>query len=363
MRHQPVLDLFRAAAILIVMVSHLGLEKLVPGGFGVTIFFFLSGFLIISLMRVEHATTGRVSLRDFYIKRTIRIIPPMFLTMGFAIVLLQAGLIGGGWSFWGATRDALFLTNYHWPWPQESGLPMPLWSLDVEEHFYILFSAVYVVLLARLLPRQAALLCFVACGLILGARMFEVFVNGEIVNTYYWSHTRMDSILFGGCLAFWNNPLLDDKAWRPRLIHVAAALGILVVCLLIRNNLFRETIRYSLQGAALFVLFSYALNSQGALVRLASNRGIQTTALLSYTLYLVHVPILKMIQNLAPAISPVIVGLLCFALSYLYAWAMRALVEKPLANWRRSLVAAPHPMASTTGHLAFPPLGVGRRVG
>jgi hypothetical protein len=69
MRHTPQLDGLRAIAILIVMVSHSGLGSIVPGGFGVTIFFFLSGYLITSLLRLENDSTGGVDIRAFYLRR------------------------------------------------------------------------------------------------------------------------------------------------------------------------------------------------------------------------------------------------------------------------------------------------------
>jgi peptidoglycan/LPS O-acetylase OafA/YrhL len=58
-----------------VFVSHAGLDFVVPGAFGVTVFFFLSGYLITTLMRVEAAKTGRVNLKDFYLRRALRILP------------------------------------------------------------------------------------------------------------------------------------------------------------------------------------------------------------------------------------------------------------------------------------------------
>src|SRR5262245_13615593 len=69
--HIPSLDGLRALSFLIVFMAHsgVGIVLAVPGGFGVTVFFFLSGFLITTLMRVEHETTGRVNVRFFYIRR------------------------------------------------------------------------------------------------------------------------------------------------------------------------------------------------------------------------------------------------------------------------------------------------------
>ena len=83
----PSLDGIRAVSILMVVVSHCGLGKWVPGGFGVTIFFFLSGYLITTLMRREHAKTGTLSLNDFYIRRCLRILPPSFIVIAISLLL------------------------------------------------------------------------------------------------------------------------------------------------------------------------------------------------------------------------------------------------------------------------------------
>ena len=68
MPYLPQLDGVRAVAILIVFVAHCGYGHLVPGGFGVTVFFFLSGYLITTLLRIERANAGSVSLQAFYLR-------------------------------------------------------------------------------------------------------------------------------------------------------------------------------------------------------------------------------------------------------------------------------------------------------
>jgi len=80
-RHIPSLDGLRAVSFLLVFVGHAGLDRFVPGGLGVTIFFFLSGFLITTLMRNEYERTGGVNLRHFWLRRALRILPPFYLVL------------------------------------------------------------------------------------------------------------------------------------------------------------------------------------------------------------------------------------------------------------------------------------------
>lgn len=334
-RHVPALDGFRAIAVLIVMVSHAGLGKWIPGGFGVTIFFFLSGYLIISLMRSEQASTGCVSLKGFYFRRTIRIFPPMYITIGLSAAAALAGLLPEPVSAMGLLRDALFLTNYSNLWQTGPGVPIPLWSIDVEEWFYILFSLSFVLFLSRLQPARAARWCALACLFILCVRTGIATGGGNLDQIYYWSHTRFDSILYGGCLALWQNPRLDGPgAWRPRPWHIAFALAVLAACIIIRNPVFRETLRYSLQGMGLFVIFSAVLHDKGLVSRVMGSRPLRWVGLLSYTLYLCHVPILKMIEHNWPGLPLAATGTAMMVASAAYALAMYFGVERPLARWR-----------------------------
>lgn len=338
MGHVPVLDGFRALAIILVVISHGGAAGIVPGGFGVTIFFFLSGYLITTLMRVEAAQTGSVNLREFYLRRSVRILPPLYVTGALVALLTISGLIPVTLTLRSLLLDALFLTNYAQQFPQSfnHSLPMPLWSLDVEEHFYVILSTVFALIFVRLSTIRAAVACAIACCVVLTIRVVNVIVLPDYSLNYYWSHTRIDSILFGCCLALWQNPALDEAPWRPKRLHVFAALFVLGACIAIRNQAFRETLRYSLQGIALFVLFSAALQDVGVCRRILGSTALRGVALISYTLYLVHMPAFAIFEHYRVPAAP----LLGILLSLAYSIAMYRFVEAPLGRWRRSLATS-----------------------
>jgi peptidoglycan/LPS O-acetylase OafA/YrhL len=334
MAHTPVLDGFRALAILIVMASHAGLGKFVPGGFGVTIFFFLSGYLITSLLRIEAANTGKIDVPAFYLRRTIRIFPPFYITGAIVAALSVAGVLSGTISLKMVLLDGLFLTNYNHIELANFGhsLPMPLWSLDVEEHFYLIFSTVFAFLFVRMAPRRAAFWCAVACAVILLIRCANAALLPDFSQNYYWSHTRMDSILFGCILAMWKNPAIDTDLWHPNRWHVALAFAVLGVCLAVRNDVFRETVRYTLQGIALFVLFTAALQSKGAAARVLGSAPLRWIALISYTLYLIHLPMLLLFYRYqVPGAA-----LFGIAAALIYSTLMYFAIERPLGEWRRA---------------------------
>lgn len=330
----PQLDGLRAVAVLLVIASHAGLGRIVPGGFGVTIFFFLSGYLITTLLRVEFAATGRIDLRAFYLRRFLRIAPPLYITLLIVNVAQLQGWLGAGSNPQTFVWDYLFLSNYAHLWGQEGGLPIPLWSLAVEEHFYLLFPIFFAVLAKRHSATGVAKICLLLCLISLGFRIIPWELGHDLTRNYYWSHTRMDSILFGSILAMWQNPLVDDEFWRPSKAAFLCSTIILLATFAIRNEAFRQTIRYSLQGISLFVIFGYVLGSKAAIIsRILSLSVLAWVGSVSYTLYLCHVAIFAVLRNsFGDSWHSYILGVIG---AFVFAQAMRFLVEKPIIAWRR----------------------------
>ena len=337
MRHQSALDGIRAIAVMIVIASHAGLSHMVPGDFGVTLFFFLSGYLITSLMRDENERSGSVSLHKFYLRRVFRIFPPLYITMALVTLLGVVGMIPmlagpNGW-----LSDALFLTNYAYLWTKELGLNLPLWSLDVEEHFYLLFPLFYIFVLRPRRPIIGVAIIAGVCLLELMIRLYNVATISDILQNKYWTHTRIDSILFGSALALWQNPALDGDAWQPKPWHILVAMIGLLSTFVIRDEGFRQTFRHTIQGVTLFVMFSVILQNRGRLNAFLSSWPLKWIGLYSYTLYLCHVPAFQIVRHYWPNASEPLVGVIGSLLALGYAAVMYEAIEKPVARWRRSL--------------------------
>jgi peptidoglycan/LPS O-acetylase OafA/YrhL len=339
MAHVPQLDGIRAIAVLTVFIAHAGLANLVPGGFGVTIFFFLSGYLITSLLRSELQSTGTVSLKGFYIRRSLRILPPLYLVLSFSALCVAAGWLVPKHPVdkLAVVPQILFFQNYSVFTGHTEGLPITgIWSLSVEEHFYLLFPLVFLLYLRKLPGRKAVMACLWVCAAVLVVRCVAVAIGHYDLN-YQSTHTRVDSILFGCCLALWRNPALDgNDSWSPKRWQAMAAVLTLLLTLLIRNDQFRESVRYTIQSAALFVLFAFALQSQGVVRAFLSSRILRLIGLYSYTVYLVHVPIMRLLDQHVHA-SLIVKGVLAFLCSVSFAALMYVLVERPLARLRRRL--------------------------
>jgi peptidoglycan/LPS O-acetylase OafA/YrhL len=343
--HIPSLDGLRAVAVLIVFFSHVALTGLVPGGFGVTIFFFLSGFLITTLLRLEAEQTGAISMRNFYLRRGLRILPLMYIVLTAASIATR--LIGAPLTGSVVTKQALHLTSYLvLNFNAHAGVGFPigtivLWSLAIEEHFYLLFPIALVALRRRLpQPEKQAAVLLAACAVLLAWRC--VLILRWHVDPEYVMHatdTRIDSILFGCALALWRNPALPGPQWSDRTVAWAcgAALLVLVGTLPSRNVAFRETVRYSIQGLALFPVFIAAIRFPHALpFRILNLRPVSFIGVISYGLYLVHLPIILLLRGATGWPEWRLAGVsLVVALSM--ATLLYRTIERPCARLRRRL--------------------------
>ena len=179
----PSLDGLRCVAILPVFLSHAlmaaQMPSFIPGNFGVTLFFFLSGYLITTLMRQEMERTGTVNFKLFYLGRVLRIFPTCYLVLALAAVY---GWYSGGMDSWWLLGQVLQVTNYQiitggWTAPIAPNTDV-YWSLAVEEHFYLVFPACFL-LLARLgsAGRRAALLLGI-CALVFLWRSWLIYGTG-----------------------------------------------------------------------------------------------------------------------------------------------------------------------------------------
>jgi peptidoglycan/LPS O-acetylase OafA/YrhL len=345
-RHIPSLDGLRAFSFLLVFVAHAGLENVVPGGFGVTVFFFLSGFLITTLLRSEFEKNGAISLRHFWLRRALRILPPFYLVLIAAVLLSLAVDPPGTLSAGALTAQSLQYTNYwiiqHGYGGQPDGTGV-YWSLAVEEHFYLVFPWVFIAMQRfRLSGRAQAMILWGLCALVLGWRAVLVWIeHAPMLRTYMASDTRIDSILFGCALAVWNNPVLDDvplveRRWK--YLYAPAAVLILVLCLIVRRDDFRETLRYSLQGIALTFIFIAAIRFHRWPVFVPLNtRPMIFIGLLSYSLYLMHLAVTAGIARLLPDWNEFAQGVLSLAIAVVLAWLIYVSIEKPCARLRRRL--------------------------
>jgi peptidoglycan/LPS O-acetylase OafA/YrhL len=307
----PSLDGLRAVSVAIVMAAHAGFGAVVPGGYGVTVFFFLSGYLITTLLLAERAQNGTIDIAGFYVRRLLRLMPALLVTLTVAYVLVALRVIGGGISWSGLAAQVFYFANYYFIFFDKAalGVPagtVPLWSLAVEEHFYI----VYPILFARIV--RARTLAWLLAGVCLAVLLWRIHLAGlpgfEPVRSYYASDTRIDGIIFGALLALVRNPLQQgrdsDSPIRSDYIVVVAALAITTFTFVYRDLFFRETFRYTMQGLALMPMFYFCIRfHRSAGARWLNVPWITKIGQYSYAIYLIHFVAIEALAALVPTLS------------------------------------------------------------
>ena len=325
-------------------MAHAGWGDTIPGGFGVTVFFFLSGYLITTLLRMEYERSGTISLRDFYLRRVLRIWPPFYTVLLLAFLLGAAGVVPGTPRLGPALAQVFHFTNYWQILHGTYGLPEGTgvyWSLACEEHFYLVFPCLFL-LLQRVLPgrRTAQANALLAiCGLVLVWRCFLVFsLHASSDRTYLASDTRVDSILYGCALAIGGNPMLDEPRTSPAWMRrVLLPIGVILlgVAFLYRAPWYRETLRYTMQGVALVPIFIVAIREPGFLpMRLLNWKPLRHVGVLSYSLYLSHHVVLYAVPDRLGVWPHALLALL---ISFIVAEIIHRYIEKPCARLRHRL--------------------------
>ncbi len=304
----PALDGLRAISILLVVLSHLGLDRVLPGAFGVTLFFFLSGYLITrQLLQRLYARHG-LGLRGFYLRRALRLMPTALTYILLSGLLYR--MAGGQISLVGWLTAIVYGANYHALW-YGYGTSLPgvrhpfniLWSLAIEEHFYLVWPCVLgMVWRSRFLPWALLALCgaefawrwilFDSCYSA-HPGMFCAPVNANPLlrynQLYLSTDTRLDSIAWGTLLAVWE--VRHARWFRPAEWPVIAPLsaGLLLMASFAQPGAFAHyVLRATLQGYALLVLVAALIHTENRLRRWLSCRPAVALGRLSYALYLWH---------------------------------------------------------------------------
>jgi peptidoglycan/LPS O-acetylase OafA/YrhL len=215
----------RAFAVIAVLLYHADLAW-IPGGFlGVEVFFVISGYLITALLLAEWRQRGRIDLKTFWLRRARRLLPALYVllvvTLAFAVVFLPgevAGLRGDVFAAFG------YVTNWYLIFGQESyfeavgrpSLLQHLWSLAVEEQFYLIWPPILALGLcigATRLRRRRALRAALFGAVASAVAMALLYTPGvDPSRIYYGTDTRATGLLCGAALAFLWSP---GEKYRP----------------------------------------------------------------------------------------------------------------------------------------------------
>jgi len=295
------LDGLRALAISAVIVGHT-LPNFAPGGqIGVDVFFALSGYLITSLLLREYDQLGTISLRSFYARRALRLIPALVVFLVGAALLLWYWHNKYLWADVAAaatyTSDFPFAAN-----PPRGALTGHTWSLSVEEQFYLLWAPLLIGLLAwlprRFLPSAVGALIVTFLVLTVGLNVAGV----QLTTLYYLPTTRLPELLVGALTAV----LVRAGLQRPVRI-VAASVPVAALCLAaiivwMHHDTWHDPWSYRGEFAVVALLTTVLilhteLRPHSAMTRLMAFAPFTVIGRRSYAAYLWHIPALGIARD------------------------------------------------------------------
>jgi peptidoglycan/LPS O-acetylase OafA/YrhL len=339
----PSLDGLRALSILIVMASHFISSQLFPGGFGVLVFFVISGFLITRLLFAE-LKGGSVGLVVFYVRRILRLYPVILV---YTLTVVVMFLITNQKIKWIEPLSALFyFANYlyaYYSTIKASGeMPFGIfWSLSVEEHFYVIFPTLFVMMVGRAAGTvRLAKVMIAVCVLCLGLRFLLAGLKPAWLHSYvfYQTDIRVDTIAYGVLLAVGCEIECGRRFIRGLTapsVFILACVTILA-CFVLRTPEFRETLRYSVLGGSVAVVMAAILFSpRYRFAQSILNHPVTCwIGVLSYSLYVWHVLCFDLIDAVVPGMSSAELATVEVLLSFVLASISYYGIERPFMRLR-----------------------------
>ncbi|MET3431892.1 peptidoglycan/LPS O-acetylase OafA/YrhL [Herbaspirillum seropedicae] len=377
--YRPDIDGLRAIAIVSVVVFH-AFPDAMPGGFiGVDIFFVISGFLISSII-FRQLDQGRFSFTDFYVHRIRRIFPALILVLASCFVLGWFSLLPEEYRQLGKHMAAgagfiqnLVLWKESGYFDVESDMKplLHLWSLSVEEQFYLVYPLLVCGLWRARMPLRKCLVLLMLASFALNLW----WVAQDPVKTFYLPFTRVWELLAGALCAFGvmrKGVAFSTSSFRlPHLpsLHLRSVLGLaLLLCGLVLIDRHRY---FPGAWALLPVTGAVLLVSSGPQAwvnrHLLSRPLLVWIGLVSYPLYLWHWPILSFMHILTPTRPGAPLRLAAVALSVLLAWLTYRLLERPVRFGAKSwmvpaLLALLLSVTATAGYNDFQRNGLSFRL-
>jgi peptidoglycan/LPS O-acetylase OafA/YrhL len=356
-QHLPALDGLRAAAVMAVLAFHAGFLQ---GGFlGVDLFFVLSGFLITSLLirDADSAEGARTRLVRFWGRRFRRLLPAVFVMI--ALVAGWAALFGSGADLAGVRNDGpwavAYLANWHfiagadgyWQSFAQPSMFDHLWSLAIEEQFYLLWPIVLVAIWTWSKRPQRTLVIASATGIALSlVAMIGLYDGVEPTRVYMGTDTRAASLLVGALAATAGARRLARLA-VTRLGRWAQVVTVVLLCVIVWSwvavdgassaVLYRGGLLVHSVGCALVIALVVVLERAPA-VRWLAWRPLARIGTLSYGLYLWHWPIYVVLSPERTGLDGWQLAAVRVASSFAAAAISFLLVEDPIrrrAVWAR----------------------------
>lgn len=343
LRYEPGVDGIRAFAVLAVVAYHFGWLS-TPGGFlGVDVFFTISGYLITSLLVAEYQRTGRIDIREFWKRRARRLLPALFVFLAVTAAYVAAFVPTevdrvqrelfpalGYFTNW-------FLIGYNESYFETFARPSlwrHLWSLAVEEQFYIVWPVLFFVL--RKVRTALTVTLVLVIALVSTWWMANLFVPFEDPSrVYYGTDTRAAGILIGVALGFLRHrlPVVEHKRRWPGLVGVLG-LTMLVWMVATVNGFDPWLYRggFLLTGVASAAAIVGVVGSR-SLRLIVGSAPMRWVGLRSYGLYMWHWPVVVFTRpNIDVFWDPKIVTVVRLAVALILTEISYRWIEMPVRN-------------------------------
>ncbi|MEB6322317.1 acetyltransferase [Staphylococcus xylosus] len=312
-RYMPGIDGLRAIAVIGIIIYHLNKQWLTGGFLGVDTFFVISGYLITSLLLFEYESTGIINLKQFWLRRIRRLIPAMLVLV---IVVTVATLIFKPGEIVNIKQDvfaAVFYVSNWWYiatdvnyFEQFAFMPLKhLWSLAIEEQFYIIFPIVFILLLLTIKKYRNVTLVFWIISLIslLAMIIISQYQTGHS-RVYFGTDTRLQTMLLGVIFAFVWPPFKLKRNPNYILRTIIDSIGVVAIALLLmlffkvndNSNWIYHGGFYLISLLTLFVIIS-AVHPSGYFAKILGNPLFIYIGKRSYSLYLWHFPVISFIHS------------------------------------------------------------------
>jgi peptidoglycan/LPS O-acetylase OafA/YrhL len=345
------LDVLRGIAILLVMGVHVPAYPIwsTIGGWGVDLFFVLSGFLISNLLFSEYRERGVIRLRRFFFRRALKLYPSFYLLIG--LTLLYCFFYRVPFTGRELLGEMILTQNYL------GAIWGHTWSLAVEEHFYIALPLI----LAFMMKRNAGAenpfraIPYVFLGVAVACLSLRIFnsiqhpVHSHRIH-YQPSHLRADSLFFGVFLSYLHNfcpqivrKLMSDP-WRLP-VSIVSILCLAPALILPTDDRRIYTVGFTLVYIGFGTMLLLSIYNEDR-KRPAPGRAARAVAWMggySYTLYLWHVPMAQVFGALARrlgTLNPYVLHAIYFGTTIAVAVTLSKLVEIPILRLRERLFPA-----------------------
>ncbi|GAB0231243.1 acyltransferase family protein [Staphylococcus pseudintermedius] len=309
----PGLDGVRAVAVIAIIIYHLNPQWLSGGFLGVDTFFVISGYLITSLLLTEYHNTGKIKLMSFWLRRVKRLIPAvLFLVMG-VIVLSLIFMPTEIQKVRADSIAAIFYVSNWWYIMQnvdyfEQFAVQPLkhlWSLAIEEQFYLVFPIVLLSLLSFIRRLKSIRIIFLILLVISMIAMMVLYVpNENVARVYFGTDTRIQTLLMGVLLALvWPPFQLKAKVNRQMrtMIDTAGVVGLAILFICFKFVSETNSILYYggffLISTVTLLVIASSVHPSGYFAKFLGNKVFTFIGSRSYSLYLWHYPIIVLIHH------------------------------------------------------------------